>query len=99
GVADGGRWRHQCGAGVVEIMMALVVGGVEESEVLNDFLRFVSILIVEFAGGGAVNLALKDVVAEFCDPSRWKELRMERVVRSSHVVMDPDGSRLSQLLA
>ncbi|GJS14865.1 hypothetical protein Tco_0409337 [Tanacetum coccineum] len=30
-----------------------------ESEVLNDFPRFVSILIAEFAAGGAVNLTLK----------------------------------------
>ncbi|GJW39630.1 hypothetical protein Tco_0065475 [Tanacetum coccineum] len=30
-----------------------------ESEVLNDFLRFIGILIVEFAAGGAVDLALK----------------------------------------
>ncbi|GKG00370.1 hypothetical protein Tco_0302060, partial [Tanacetum coccineum] len=32
---------------------------VVEGEVLNDFLRFVGILIVEFAVGGAVNFALK----------------------------------------
>nr|GEW75682.1 hypothetical protein [Tanacetum cinerariifolium] len=30
-----------------------------DGEVLNDFPRFVNILIVEFATGGAVNLALK----------------------------------------
>ncbi|GKD35171.1 hypothetical protein Tco_1250680, partial [Tanacetum coccineum] len=32
---------------------------VVEGEVLNDFPRFVGILIAEFATGGAVNLALK----------------------------------------
>ncbi|GJR63818.1 hypothetical protein Tco_0009883 [Tanacetum coccineum] len=32
---------------------------VVEGEVLNDFSRFVGILIAEFAAGGAVNLALK----------------------------------------
>ncbi|GKA67809.1 hypothetical protein Tco_0767726 [Tanacetum coccineum] len=32
---------------------------VVEGEVLNNFLRFVSILVAEFATGGAVNLALK----------------------------------------
>ncbi|GKB53441.1 hypothetical protein Tco_0904194 [Tanacetum coccineum] len=30
-----------------------------EGEVLNDFLRFVGVLIAEFATGNAVNLALK----------------------------------------
>ncbi|GKB06878.1 hypothetical protein Tco_0835111 [Tanacetum coccineum] len=32
---------------------------VVEGEVLNNFLRFVGILITEFAAGGTVNLALK----------------------------------------
>ncbi|GKE57897.1 hypothetical protein Tco_1497082 [Tanacetum coccineum] len=32
---------------------------VVEGEVLNDFPRFVGILIAEFAAGGAVNLTLK----------------------------------------
>ncbi|GJW27448.1 hypothetical protein Tco_0044323 [Tanacetum coccineum] len=32
---------------------------VVEGEVLNDFLRFVGVLIAEFAAGGVVNLALK----------------------------------------
>ncbi|GKF87202.1 hypothetical protein Tco_0258079 [Tanacetum coccineum] len=32
---------------------------VVESEVLNDFPRFIGILIAEFAAGGAINLALK----------------------------------------
>ncbi|GJS01295.1 hypothetical protein Tco_0317803 [Tanacetum coccineum] len=32
---------------------------VMESEVLNDFPRFVNILIEEFAAGGTINLALK----------------------------------------
>ncbi|GJT65188.1 hypothetical protein Tco_1016668 [Tanacetum coccineum] len=47
--------------------LAIVMNGVPkmkalmvvESEVLNDFPRFISILIAEFAVGGAVNLALK----------------------------------------
>ncbi|GJY49252.1 hypothetical protein Tco_0439208 [Tanacetum coccineum] len=30
-----------------------------EGEVLNDLLRFVGILVAEFAAGGAVNLALE----------------------------------------
>ncbi|GKA23741.1 hypothetical protein Tco_0709774 [Tanacetum coccineum] len=32
---------------------------VVKGEILNDFLRFISILIAEFAAGDAVNLALK----------------------------------------
>ncbi|GKE05825.1 hypothetical protein Tco_1397843, partial [Tanacetum coccineum] len=32
---------------------------VVEVEVLNDFPRFISVLIAEFAAGGAVNLTLK----------------------------------------
>ncbi|GKF89423.1 hypothetical protein Tco_0263386, partial [Tanacetum coccineum] len=43
---------------------------VVESEVLNDFLRFVGILIAEFAVGAAVNLALKmkgDMIIKFLD--------------------------------
>ncbi|GKF41372.1 hypothetical protein Tco_0124714, partial [Tanacetum coccineum] len=41
-----------------------------EGEVLNDFPRFVGVLIAEFAGGGAVNLALKmegDMIVENLD--------------------------------
>ncbi|GJS39086.1 hypothetical protein Tco_0564129, partial [Tanacetum coccineum] len=43
---------------------------VVEGEVLNNFLRFVSILIVKFAASGAVNLALKmkgDMIIENLD--------------------------------
>ncbi|GKF98413.1 hypothetical protein Tco_0297196, partial [Tanacetum coccineum] len=76
-------------------------------EVLNDFLRFFGVLIAEFAGGGAVNLALKmkgdmivenldlnptidaDIVAEFCGPSRWKELSKES---GSKILPCGDGS-------
>ncbi|GJT46685.1 putative reverse transcriptase domain-containing protein [Tanacetum coccineum] len=39
-----------------------------EGEVLNDFPRFVGILIAEFAADGV------DIVAEFCNLSRWNEL-------------------------
>ncbi|GJV42679.1 hypothetical protein Tco_1421119 [Tanacetum coccineum] len=80
---------------------------VVEGEVLNDFPRFVSVLIAEFSTGGAVNLALKmkgdmivenldlkptidaDIVAEFCGPSRWKELSKES---SSKILPCGDGS-------
>ncbi|GJS47653.1 putative ribonuclease H-like domain-containing protein [Tanacetum coccineum] len=41
----------------------------------------------------------QDVIAKFCGPSWWKELSKERVVRSSHVEMDPAGRRSCQLLA
>ncbi|GKC37462.1 hypothetical protein Tco_1049846 [Tanacetum coccineum] len=63
---------------------------VVESEVLNDFPGFVSILIAEFAADGAVNLALKmkgDMIIKNLDerlfvvsPSRWKELSKKVVV-------------------
>ncbi|GKD81582.1 hypothetical protein Tco_1348421, partial [Tanacetum coccineum] len=61
-----------------------------EGEVLNDFPRFIGVLIAEFSTGGAVNLALtmkgymmrdllehQDIIAEFCGPSWWKELSKE----------------------
>ncbi|GKG17078.1 hypothetical protein Tco_0362035, partial [Tanacetum coccineum] len=41
-----------------------------EGEVLNDFPRFVGVLIAEFAVGGAINLALKmkgDMIVENLD--------------------------------
>ncbi|GJR95020.1 retrovirus-related pol polyprotein from transposon TNT 1-94 [Tanacetum coccineum] len=43
---------------------------------------------------------LLDIVAEFCGPSRWKELSKESVVRSSHMVMDHAGkcSSLASLI-
>ncbi|GJR92219.1 hypothetical protein Tco_0264393 [Tanacetum coccineum] len=44
---------------------------VVEVEVLNDFSRFFGVLIAEFAAGDA------DIIAEFCGPSRWKELSKE----------------------
>ncbi|GKA89171.1 hypothetical protein Tco_0810983 [Tanacetum coccineum] len=64
------------------------------SMIFQDFPRFVGILIAEFAAGGAVNLALKmkgdmDIVAEFCIPSRWKELSKET---SSKLLLCGDGS-------
>ncbi|GKB91136.1 hypothetical protein Tco_0963408 [Tanacetum coccineum] len=83
---------------------------VVEGEVLNDFPRFVSVLIAEFATVSAVNLALKmkgdmilenldlkptidammrDIVAEFCGPSRWKELSKES---RSKILPCGDGS-------
>ncbi|GKF10668.1 hypothetical protein Tco_0048594 [Tanacetum coccineum] len=43
---------------------------VVEGEVLNDFPRFVGVLIMEFAAGGTVNFALKmkgDMVIENLD--------------------------------
>ncbi|GJZ33985.1 hypothetical protein Tco_0579421 [Tanacetum coccineum] len=43
---------------------------VVEGKVLNDFLRFVSVLIAEFVVGGAVNFALKmkgDMIIETLD--------------------------------
>nr|GEV19456.1 copia protein [Tanacetum cinerariifolium] len=54
-----------------------------EGEVLNDFPRFVRILIAEFATSGA------DIVAEFCGPSRWEELSKES---SSNILPCGDGS-------
>ncbi|GJR55216.1 hypothetical protein Tco_1405737 [Tanacetum coccineum] len=86
---------------------------VVEGEVLNDFPRFVGVLIAEFAAGGAVNLALKmkgdmiikfgfeandrccdeglfgNIVAEFCGPSRWKELSKKS---GSKILPRGDGS-------
>ncbi|GJX95032.1 hypothetical protein Tco_0349618 [Tanacetum coccineum] len=97
---------------------------VVEGEVLNNFLRFVSILVAEFATGGAVNLALKmkgDMIIKnldlqltinammrefleislrsFAVLSDGKNWARNRVVRSSHVEMDPARRRSSQLLA
>nr|GFB34130.1 hypothetical protein [Tanacetum cinerariifolium] len=48
--------RHKLGGRVLSVIPALMV---VESEVLNDFTRFLNILIVEFSAGGAVNLVLK----------------------------------------
>ncbi|GJS12751.1 hypothetical protein Tco_0407223 [Tanacetum coccineum] len=67
---------------------------VVEGEVLKNFPRFVDILVAEFAGGGAVNLTFKmkedmDIVAEFCGPSRWKELSKES---GSKILLCGDGS-------
>ncbi|GJS10123.1 hypothetical protein Tco_0366919 [Tanacetum coccineum] len=45
--------------GLSDILRVIQLYMVVESEVLNDFLRFVSILISEFAGGDVVNLALE----------------------------------------
>nr|GEX04003.1 hypothetical protein [Tanacetum cinerariifolium] len=85
-----------------------------EGEVLNDFPRFVGALIVESAIAAAVNFALKmkgdmivenlnlkltDIVAEFCGPSRWKELSKETSSKIPHVEMDPAGRCSRQLLA
>ncbi|GKF09387.1 hypothetical protein Tco_0043611 [Tanacetum coccineum] len=66
-----------------------------EGEVLNDLLRFVGVLIAEFATGRAINLTLKmkgdmiGIVAEFCGPSRWKELGKES---GSKILPCGDGS-------
>ncbi|GJY00577.1 hypothetical protein Tco_0357595 [Tanacetum coccineum] len=73
-----------------------------ESEVLNDFLRFVSVFIAEFAAAGAVNLTLKmkgDMIIKklnlelaidtMMSPSRWKELSKET---SRKILPCGDGS-------
>ncbi|GKE47857.1 hypothetical protein Tco_1479115 [Tanacetum coccineum] len=80
---------------------------VVEGEVLNDFSRFVGVLIAKFSAGDTVNLTLKmkgdiivenldlkptidaDIVAEFCGPSRWKELSKES---GSKILPCADGS-------
>ncbi|GKG09093.1 hypothetical protein Tco_0334925, partial [Tanacetum coccineum] len=50
------------------VELGLDVG--RESEVLNDFPRFVGILVTEFAAGGAINFTLKmkgDMIIEDMD--------------------------------
>ncbi|GJV01676.1 RING-H2 finger protein ATL18 [Tanacetum coccineum] len=42
-----------------------------KSEILNDFLRFLGVLIMEFVASGV------DVISKFYSPSRWKELSKE----------------------
>nr|GEX41551.1 retrovirus-related Pol polyprotein from transposon TNT 1-94 [Tanacetum cinerariifolium] len=56
---------------------------VVKGEVLNVFPRLVGALIAEFAAAGV------DIVAEFCGPSRWKELSKEI---SSKILPCGDGS-------
>ncbi|GKF46035.1 hypothetical protein Tco_0135837 [Tanacetum coccineum] len=54
-----------------------------EGEVLNDFPRFVGVLIAEFA------VDSEDIVAKFCGPSQWKELSKES---GSKILPCGDGS-------
>ncbi|GJX19401.1 hypothetical protein Tco_0222078 [Tanacetum coccineum] len=80
---------------------------VVEGEVLNDFPRFVGVLIAEFVAGGAVNLTLKmkgDMIVENLDlkpaiDTVMREFLENRVVRSSHVEMDLAERHSIQLLA
>ncbi|GJT24127.1 hypothetical protein Tco_0894064 [Tanacetum coccineum] len=70
-----------------------------EGEVLNDFLRFVGVLIAEFSAGSAVNLVLKmkgDMIIKFLDLEPTIDAMMRdflEVLRSFPVEIIEQGIR------
>ncbi|GJU83490.1 hypothetical protein Tco_1285855 [Tanacetum coccineum] len=69
-------------------------------------MKFTTDRLIDGSSCGGIDMVIKDldlepkdVIAEFCGPSRWKELSKETSSKSSHVEMDHARRRSSQLLA